>query len=87
MPVVNKHFDSGAKRDAFKLWRAKVPQRAIMKRMEMSKSTLKKVLAFAKANSSHTFHCVQELAITHQQVFCFVRLARAFKKNRWTTVN
>ncbi len=31
MPVVNKHFDSGAKRAAIELWRAKVPQRDIMK--------------------------------------------------------
>jgi hypothetical protein len=29
MPAVNKHFEAGVKRAAFKIWRAKVPQRAI----------------------------------------------------------
>ncbi len=50
MPEVNKHFDAGARRAAIKLWRAKVPQRAIMKQLEMSKATLMRVLAFARAN-------------------------------------
>jgi hypothetical protein len=33
MPAVNKHFDAGAWRAAIELWRAKVPQRAIMKQL------------------------------------------------------
>jgi hypothetical protein len=50
MPAVNKHFDAGARRAANKLWRAKAPQRAIMKQLGMSKATLMRVLAFARAN-------------------------------------
>jgi hypothetical protein len=50
MPEVNKHFDAGARRAAIKLWRAKVPQRTIMKQLGMSKATLVRVLAFARAN-------------------------------------
>ncbi len=50
MPGVNRHFDTGARRAAIELWRAKVPQRAIMKQLGMSKVTLMKVLAFARAN-------------------------------------
>jgi DNA invertase Pin-like site-specific DNA recombinase len=42
MPAVNKHFDSGAKRTAIKLWRGKFPYRAIMKKLGMSKATLKR---------------------------------------------
>jgi hypothetical protein len=50
MPAVNKHFDAGARRAAIKLWRAKMPQRAIMKQLGMSKGNLMRVLAFARAN-------------------------------------
>jgi hypothetical protein len=50
MPAVNKHFDAGARRAAIKLWRAMVPQRAIMKQLGMPKVTLMRVLAFARAN-------------------------------------
>jgi transposase len=50
MPAVNKHFEAGARRAVIKLWRAKVPQRAIMKQLGMSKATLMRVLAFARAN-------------------------------------
>jgi hypothetical protein len=50
IPVVNKHFDAGARKAAIELWRAKVPQRAIMKPLGMAKATLKRVLAFARAN-------------------------------------
>ncbi len=53
MPAVNKHFDSGAKRTTIKLWRAKVPQRNIMKQLGMSKATLMRVLAFARANPAN----------------------------------
>jgi transposase len=45
IPAVNKHFDAGAKRAAIELWRVKVPQRAIMKQLGMSKVTLMRVLA------------------------------------------
>jgi hypothetical protein len=41
---------AGARRAAIELWRAKVPQTAIMKQLGMSKATLMRVLAFAKAN-------------------------------------
>jgi hypothetical protein len=51
MPAVNKHFDAGASRAAIEFWRAKVPQRAIMKQLRMYKATLMRVLAFARANS------------------------------------
>jgi hypothetical protein len=47
MPAVNKHFDFGAKRAIIEPWRA------IMKQLGMSKATLKRVLAIAKANFSH----------------------------------
>ncbi len=50
MPTVNKHFDAGARRAAIELWRAKVPQRVIMKQLGMSKATLMRVLAFARGN-------------------------------------
>jgi hypothetical protein len=50
MPAVNKHYDAGARRAAIELWRAKVPQRAIMKQLGMSKATLMRVLAFSRAN-------------------------------------
>jgi DNA-binding transcriptional regulator LsrR (DeoR family) len=49
MPAVNKHFDAGARRAAIELCRAKVPQRTIMKQLGMSKATLMRVLAFARA--------------------------------------
>jgi hypothetical protein len=39
MPAVNKHFDSGVKKAAIELQRAKVPYRAIMKQLGMSKDT------------------------------------------------
>jgi hypothetical protein len=47
MPVVNKHLDAGARRAGIDLWRAKVPQRNIVKQLGMSKATLMRVLAFA----------------------------------------
>jgi hypothetical protein len=47
MPTINKHFDAGAGRAAIELWRAKVPQRDIMKQLGMSTATLMRVLAFA----------------------------------------
>jgi hypothetical protein len=50
MPTVNKHFNSCAKRVVIEHWRAKVPQRNIMKQQGMSKATLMRVLAFARAN-------------------------------------
>jgi uncharacterized protein YneF (UPF0154 family) len=50
MPAVNKHFASGAKRATIKLWRAKVPQKNIMKQLGMSRATVMRVLAFAMAN-------------------------------------
>jgi hypothetical protein len=43
MPAVNKHFDAGVMRAAIELWRAKVPQRAIMKQLGMFKATLMRV--------------------------------------------
>ncbi len=49
MPAVNKHFDAGARRAAIELWRAKVPQRTIRKQLGMSKATLMRILAFARA--------------------------------------
>jgi Trp operon repressor len=49
MPAVNKHLDAGARRAGIKLWRAKVPQRDIIKQLGMSKATLMRVLAFAIA--------------------------------------
>ncbi len=36
MPAVNEHFDSGAKRAAIELWKAKVPLRAITKDLEIT---------------------------------------------------
>jgi hypothetical protein len=53
MPVVKKHFDAGARRAAIELWRAKVPQRAIMKQLGMSKATMMRVLTFARANPTN----------------------------------
>jgi hypothetical protein len=53
MPAINKHFDAGAKRSAIELWRAKVPQRDIMKQLSMSKVTKVRVLAFARANPAN----------------------------------
>jgi hypothetical protein len=50
MPAVNKHFDAGARRAAIELWRAKVPQRVIMKQLGMFKATLMRVLALARVN-------------------------------------
>ncbi len=44
MPAVNKHLDAGAGRAGIELWRAKVPQRDIMKELGMSKVTLMRVL-------------------------------------------
>jgi hypothetical protein len=53
MPAVSKHSDSRAKKNTIELWRAKVPQRTIMKQPVMSMATLERVLAYAKASSSH----------------------------------
>jgi hypothetical protein len=50
MPAVKKYFNSGAKRATIELWRAKVPQRDIMKQVGMMKTTLVRVLAFAGVN-------------------------------------
>jgi hypothetical protein len=50
MLAVNKHLDSDVKRAAIKLWRARVPQRDFKKQLWMSKATLMRVLAFARAN-------------------------------------
>jgi hypothetical protein len=47
--VVNNHLDAGARSAGIELWRAKVPQRDIMKPLGMSKATLMRVLAFAIA--------------------------------------
>ncbi len=47
MPAVNKH--AGARRAGIELWRAKVPQRDIMKQLGISKATLMMVLAFTIA--------------------------------------
>ncbi len=52
-PAVNKHFDAGARRAAMELWRVMLPQRAIMKQLGMSKATLMRVFAFARANPAH----------------------------------
>jgi hypothetical protein len=49
MPAVNKYLDAGARRAGIELWRAKVPQRDIMKQLGMSKATLMMVLAFTIA--------------------------------------
>jgi hypothetical protein len=49
MPAINKHFDAGARRTAIELWRAKVPQKDIMKQLGMFTATLMRVLAFAIA--------------------------------------
>jgi hypothetical protein len=49
MPAVNKQLDAGARRAGIELWRAKVPQRDIMKQLGKSKVTLMRVLAFAIA--------------------------------------
>ena len=51
MPPVNKHFDSGAKRATIGLWRAKVPQRNIMKHLGMSKATLMRFSFIASVES------------------------------------
>jgi len=53
MPLVNKHLDPRAKRTAIEPWRAKVAQRNIMKHLEMSKTILMRVLAFARANPAN----------------------------------
>jgi hypothetical protein len=53
MPAVNKHFDSGTKRAAIKLWRVKAPQRNIMKQLGIFKTTLMRVLTFASVNPAN----------------------------------
>ena len=45
-----KSFSHADKRAAVELWKAKVPQKAIRDQLGMSKATLNRILAFAKAN-------------------------------------
>ena len=45
-----KSFSHADKRAAVELWKAKVSQKAIRDQLGMSKATLKRILAFAKAN-------------------------------------
>ena len=48
--VRKKHFSNDEKRAAIELWRAKIPLKDIRKQLEMSESTLRRILAFAKAS-------------------------------------
>ncbi len=48
MSAVNKHFDAGAKRAAIELWKAKVPQRVIMKQLGMSKANSANIIDVQK---------------------------------------
>jgi hypothetical protein len=86
MPAVTKHFDSGVKRAAIELWRtkvlqkAKVLQRAIMKKLGTSKATLKRFWPLPRQTLlTWPYCCVKET--TYQQ-FPALRMARAFKKNK-----
>jgi hypothetical protein len=45
-----KNVKNGAKRAAVELWRAKVPLSNIRSQLKLSKSTLRRILAFAKRN-------------------------------------
>ena len=51
--VRKKHFSNDEKRAAIELWRAKIPLKDIRKQLEMSESTLRRILAFAKASPSY----------------------------------
>ena len=44
------HFSSGTRRVAVELWRAKVPLKKIMDQLQMSKTTLLRLLCHAKEN-------------------------------------
>jgi hypothetical protein len=45
-----KNVKDGAKKAAVELWRAKVPHSTIRSQLKLSKSTLRRILAFAKRN-------------------------------------
>jgi hypothetical protein len=45
-----KNVKDGAKKAAVELWRAKVPLSIIRSLLKLSKSTLRRILAFAKRN-------------------------------------
>ncbi len=61
LTVVSKHSEAGAMRAVIKLWKIRVPHRAIIKQL--------KILAFAKANPSHLLHhCLKKLDMTCQHL-------------------
>ena len=47
---IKKSFSHADKRAAVELWKGKVPQKAIRDQLGMTKATLKRILAFAKAS-------------------------------------
>jgi hypothetical protein len=66
--VVNKHFN--AKRAAIELWRARVPQRNIMKQLGMSKATLMRVWAFCQGKPCRPYCSVEEGEWSSHQAVC-----------------
>jgi hypothetical protein len=46
-------FSYGDRRSAIELWKAKVPLKTIREQLDMSKATLERISAFARANSEN----------------------------------
>ena len=78
-----KLFSHADKRAAVELWKAKVPQKAIRDQLGMSKTTLNRILAFAKANPVNAMDNSDYL----RSLVTFMprRLQEVIQKDGWTT--
>ena len=78
-----KSFSHADKRAAVELWKAKVPQKAIRDQLGMSKATLKRILAFAKANPVNPMDNSDNL----RSLVTIMprRLQEVIQKDGWTT--
>ena len=56
-----QRFKNDSKRAAVELWRAGVPLATIRKQLKMSESTLRRILAFARKNSTLPVQRTQEV--------------------------
>ena len=78
-----KSFSHADKRAAVELWKAKVSQKAIRDQLGMSKATLKRILAFAKANPENPIagrKTGRSLVTSMPR-----RLQEVIQKDGWTT--
>ena len=80
---IKKSFSHADKRAAVELWKGKVPQKAIRDQLGMSKATMKRILAFAKANPAirmDNSDYLRSLLTSKPR-----RLQEGIQKDGWTT--